>query len=459
VAGVTEATALAQATTLAKAKQATWWLVRNNGEHAHYGRYYAGRHRLAYATSKYRDAFGALFSAFGVNFCATAIDTVASRIEVSGFSADDPGVADDAWRSFTDLGLDGYLSTAFKQALVYGEAYLVADPKNKTITVEDSKQMYVVKDPADPTKIVFAFKAYIDVLDGFSYGIVYEPDKITYLRSREPSRIDPLTGLPSLLVPTMRTSGVEWTVAEEVSNPIGKVPIFVLANSPDANHRGRSALQSLVPVQDAINKLANDLIVASEFQAFRQRVVTGIEIPKNPETGEPLPAQQLEAAMSRLWAFEGENVKVTDLGEANLSNYSDAMRVLIGSFSVIAVLPPTYFVAVGSHSLSNVSGEAVAALELAHIARCEELTRLWRGPLTEAIRMALGIEERLDIEFRPIARPSLSTVADWAVKAKSVGVSSEEVFRAMGYTPTQIKKMLDAAPSRALATPDPRAGA
>ena len=434
-----------QAVKIANAKQATWWLIRNNTQHAHFGRYYAGHHRLAYATSKYRDAFGNLFSAFGLNFCATAIDTISSRIEVSGFSADDPAVADDAWRSYTNLGLDGYLPNAFRQALVYGESYLLADPKNKTVTIEDSRQMFVTKNPANPTEIVSAFKAWIDVLDGYSYGVLYTTDSITSFKSSEPSRIDPLTGMPSLLDPALRTSGVQWTIVDEQTNPIGRVPVFVLVNSPDANHRGRSALQSLVPIQDAINKLANDLIVASEFQAFRQRVITGIEIPKNPETGQPLPSQQLEAALSRLWAFEGENVNVTDLQEANLSNYADAMRVLIGSFSVVAVLPPTYFVAVGSHSLSNVSGEAVAALELAHVARCEELCRLWRAPISEALRLALGIEdENLQVEWRPVQRPSLAMLGDYAVKAASVGVPKEELFRIMGFSPTQIAKMIAA---------------
>jgi hypothetical protein len=78
-------------------------------------------------------------------------------------------------------------------------------------------------------------------------------------------------------------------------------------------------------VQDAINKLANDMVIASEFQAFRQRVLTGVEIPKNPETGEPLESQQLEAAMSRLWTFENPDAKVHDLEAASLANYTDAL--------------------------------------------------------------------------------------------------------------------------------------
>jgi hypothetical protein len=436
-----------QAQRMALAKQATWFLMIQAREYRHFENYYKGSHRLAYATSKYREAFGRLLAASALNFCEMAVNVVSARIEVAGFSADDAAVADAAWRAHQDLGLDGSLSVAYRQALVYGEAYLVSDPKAQTVTVEDTRQMFVQKNPANPTQIKYAFKGWLDTTTGFSWGILMEADTITTFRSREPSRIDPLTGLPSLLSPTLRAAGIDWQIVDEQPNPLARVPVFVLSHSPDANHRGRSALQSLIPIQDGINKLANDLIVASEFQAFRQRVLTGVEIPKNPETGKPLPTIELEASMSRLWSFEPTDAKVTELSETSLANYSDAIRTLIGSFSTIAVLPPTYMVAATGNHLSNVSGEAVAALELAHVARCEELQRQWRGPITEAMRLALGIDGSLNVEWRPVQRPSLSTLGDYVVKAASIGVPKEELFRALGYSPTQIAKMLAVATS------------
>lgn len=434
-----------QAARMALAKQATWFLMVQARNYKHFDNYYKGNHRLAYATSKYREAFGRLLSESALNFCELAVNVVSSRIEVAGFSADDTAVADSAWRAHQDLGLDGSLSVAYRQALIYGESYLLSDPKAQTVTVEDTRQMFVQKNPANPTQIKYAFKGYLDTTTGYSHGVLYEPDAITTFRSREPSRIDPLTGLPSLLSPNLRAAGIDWMIMDEQPNTLGRVPVFVLSHSPDANHRGVSALRNLIPVQDAINKLANDMIIASEFQAFRQRVLTGVEIPKDPETGEPLRKHQLEASMARLWSFEPAEAKVTDLAETSLANYSDAMRALIGSFGVIAVLPPTYLVGAIGSSLSNVSGEAVAALELAHVARCEELQRQWRGPITEAMRLALGIDGRLDVEWRPVQRPSLSTLGDYAVKAASIGVPKEELFRALGYSPTQIAKMLSAA--------------
>jgi hypothetical protein len=45
------------------------------------------------------------------------------------------------------------------------------------------------------------------------------------------------------------------------------------------------------------------MLLTSEFMAFPQRVLLGIEIPKDPVTGQPITAAQLQAAQSRLWAF------------------------------------------------------------------------------------------------------------------------------------------------------------
>jgi hypothetical protein len=43
----------------------------------------------------------------------------------------------------------------------------------------------------------------------------------------------------------------------------------------------------MVPLQDGVNKLITDMLVASEFAAFRQRWVTGIEIPRD-ENNNPI---------------------------------------------------------------------------------------------------------------------------------------------------------------------------
>src|SRR3954471_16873960 len=50
-----------------------------------YEAYYEGHHRLAFATSPFREAFGNLFVAFADNWCDLVVDASVERIGVEGF--------------------------------------------------------------------------------------------------------------------------------------------------------------------------------------------------------------------------------------------------------------------------------------------------------------------------------------------------------------------------------------
>ena len=52
-----------------------------------YENYYVGNHRMAFATSKFREAFGELFEAFATNWCGLVVDVAVERDEAD----------DDAW--------------------------------------------------------------------------------------------------------------------------------------------------------------------------------------------------------------------------------------------------------------------------------------------------------------------------------------------------------------------------
>ena len=60
--------------------------------------YYDGRHRLAFSSQKFRNAFGGLFSAFADNWMPLVVDAVEERLNVEGFRyGDDPDADKDAW--------------------------------------------------------------------------------------------------------------------------------------------------------------------------------------------------------------------------------------------------------------------------------------------------------------------------------------------------------------------------
>jgi hypothetical protein len=83
---------------------------------------------------------------------------------------------------------------------------------------------------------------------------------------------------------------------------------------------GQSDLKVVIPIQDALNKLLSDMLIGAEYQAFPQRVLLGVEIPKDPIDRQPMPAAQLQASQSRLWAFGNPDAKVAEFKAADLSS-------------------------------------------------------------------------------------------------------------------------------------------
>src|SRR5262245_61041502 len=51
--------------------------------------YYDGEQRIALATAKLRSAFGGLFVTFADNLCPAVVDSVADRLEITGFESVD----------------------------------------------------------------------------------------------------------------------------------------------------------------------------------------------------------------------------------------------------------------------------------------------------------------------------------------------------------------------------------
>ena len=115
-----------------------------------YEAYYEGEHPLQFATPKFREAFGNLFSAFADNWCQIVVDAPVERLKVIGFQVGG-SPSEEAWAIWQRNGLDVESVVAHTEAGKSGRAYLLVDPNggDPQITVEHSGQMYVATDPAN----------------------------------------------------------------------------------------------------------------------------------------------------------------------------------------------------------------------------------------------------------------------------------------------------------------------
>jgi hypothetical protein len=100
----------------------------------------------------------------------------------------------------------------------------------------------------------------------------------------------------------------------------------------DARRRPVSDLRNAIPLQDAINKTVLDMLIASEFAAFPQRVVLGVEAAKNPD-GTPIADADIKLAISKLLTFKDPTRRSTSSKRADLKNYVTALEPLVQHFA------------------------------------------------------------------------------------------------------------------------------
>jgi Phage portal protein, SPP1 Gp6-like len=390
--------------------------------------YYRGEHKLAFTTSQFREVFGALFSAFSDNWCDLIVDASAERLRVDGFRFGAEDADEAAWEIWQRNKLDAESDMAHTEAIKLGCAYALVeadDSGQAAIQIEGASNAIVAMDPAQGRRRLAGLRVWTDEWGAEHCG-VYLPDQVSWWRREsENARWQPDVG-----------SG---------TNTLGVVPLIPLANAPTLSERlGRSDIERVIDVQNAINKLCGDMIVASEFAAFPQRWATGIEIPINPATGERMAAQFLGAA-DRVWGVESENAKFGNFAVSDLTTYVRAIEMLIQHVAAQTRTPPHYLLgAMGSFP----SGESLKATETGLVAKVRRKMLSFGEGWEEAMRLAFAVEgdtakaELIDVETiwaNPESRIVGETV-DAATKLASIGVPRPALWEYVGASPQQIAR-------------------
>ena len=401
---------------------------------------FEGRHPLAFATSKWREAFGDLLATLNDNWCRIVVSASVQRLTVQGFRFGGEQNADkEAWAIWQDNGLDAEANLAHTEAVKLGESYwLVAPPDGSgapRITSEHPSQMIVACAAGDRRVRRAALKRWLDD-DGYIYATLYLPTALHKWRSQEKAK----NGyMPSQVNWQRRTDDPGG------ANPLGVVPVVPLRNAPTMLRGGQSDFAPGIPIQQAIDKLAQDMMVAAEFAAYRQRVMTGVEQAKYPEghakAGQNVP---MEMGISRLVTIEATDGKVFDLPASDLKNYTQAIDMLVQHFAAQTQTPPHYLLS----SIVNASGEALVAAESGLVSKVQDKQLAFGDGHEEAMRLAfraLRDKKRataMDAEtlWADAERRSFAQVVDGVVKLKDVNVPDEILWEDLGWSPQKVAR-------------------
>jgi hypothetical protein len=235
------------------------------------------------------------------------------------------------------------------------------------------------------------------------------------------------------------------------ANPFGEVPMVAFPNKPGLNGVGTSELRNIVPIQDAINKLNYDLLLASEFAAFPQKWAVNAPIEVGPDGKVKSP---WELGVDRILLAgppeEGASGLETKFGQfepAELANWINALESKLREIAVISRMPPHYLL---GQSGVFPSGESLRAAETGLVQKAKDRWRDYAEPLEHAMRLAarmaghtdIAANESLKTEWRDPETRTESEHLNALVQMATLGVPRQALWKRIPATPTEITDWL-----------------
>lgn len=421
------------------ARQASDQLWRN---------YYDGDHRLAFATDKFRNTFGAMFAAFADNLCPAIVDAVSDRLQVDGWGiAEGQAQPEDAGTIWDRNQMDRRAGEVHTEALRQGDSSVLVwggDDGKARLFPQRADLVSVEYSQEDPGQVSLAVKAWRierkpDGTGGRVRVNVYLPESVAKFVTSTATDGSSVTA--ANLVP-WEVEGEPWPLAHS----LGKVPVVPFANNAPVGQYGMSELRDVLPLQDALNKSVADMMVAMEYVAMPQRWATGVEIPTDAD-GNPKP--EWRPGVDRLWSTVAQDAKFGEFPQADLGAF---LRVQDGFRAEVARVSATPFHYLMLTTGDFPSGEAMKTAEQRFVSKVRDRMAGFGTSWGEVMSLALALEGHPNVRVEPDWRdPAPRSEVDHmnALKVKSdLGVPQEVLWREMGYTPEEVDDMTAKAESR-----------
>jgi len=390
--------------------------------------YYDGDHPLVYTNKRLEEIFAGLDAKFTENWCAVVVDSIADRVILSGFTAGDDATTKKLDSLWSDIELNLEADDAHLCTFVTGEAFLIVWPDEDNriqAYYNDSRLCHVFYDSENPRKKSFAAKWWDDV-DGYRRLTLYYPDRLEYyVSNKKAENISSAKAFqPDEEMPT-------------APNPYGEIPVFHFRTE---RRTIKSELDNAIPLQNGINKLLLDMMVAAEYGAFRQKYV----ISNAQSLG------KLKNAPNEIWDLPagdgvGQQTQVGEFSATDLSNYLEAIDKLAQAIGIITRTPKHYFFS----QSGDPSGEALIAMEAPLNKKAQDriarLTSTWRKIAAFALQVqGVAVPET---EITPIfEKPETvqpRTQAEIREISARTGIPLITLLRDEGWTEEQIAQMED----------------
>ena len=359
------------------------------------------------------------------NYCAPVVDAFIAKLRYKGMVIPDKKakeIIDEVWK---ENRMDAKMIQLHRIAAKKGDAYAIVWPDESEhiqIQVNPPELITPVIDPADANHVLY-YKKEWQVYNGketFARRDVFYLDRIERLYSKEGDTWSPYLGDGK---------------PDKYPNPYGVLPVVHFKNRIDEGTFGVSELADAIPIQDDINRLIMDMLMAAGYLGFGQTFIIGTtykQVTNNNPDG-------LDRNPGSGWIIPNENAKVGKLTADDMHGLLDAIKQEVQEMATITRTPLHYL----QSSAGTPSGISLQELEGPLVDKVRE-AQIGFGNAYEDINSLIltmqGIQEaETSILWQdPIQMVDVKKTQNDIVLYNGDALSRKQLLRNQGYTDDQI---------------------
>ena len=367
-----------------------------------------------------KNVLGLVRDSFTQNLCVTGYKSALAKENAP------------AWDIWQRNRMDARQAEIHRPAVTYGAAYVVVtdgDEGSVWKTRSPRQILAVYVDPQVDVWPQYAFEQWVDSTDAHPRwkAILYDEE---YIYPLDLGSVPALgtsqyeTALAASQYQTLMARSLNITdIGEPVRHGASHCPVVRFVNARDADDLIVGEIEPLIRLQQTLNSVNFDRLIASRFGAHPQKVITGWS---------GTAAEVLQASARRVWAFEDSDVKVDSFQPASLEQYNSVLEEITHHIAMVAQVSP------GSVAgrMVNLSAEALAASEANQqrklMAKRDSFGESWE----QCFRLAAEIEgdtataadTSSEVMWRDTEARAFGAIVDGVTKLTAAGVPIEELI-------------------------------
>jgi hypothetical protein len=410
-----------------------------------YDDYFEGEQPLRFMSPALKMELGDRVAELVINLPRYGVEAYDTRLDVEGFRIRGSDSSDDElWSIYQQNEGDLLSQQTHQELLALGRAYQIVGPGEDAevplITAESAFDCMHEDDPR--THDIYAgVKRWTDPDKSRWVTLYTEENRTTWYRTKGPWTQD---------------SQAEYDIKLNHLVPMMNQARMLGRFRPGKRDQrlGRSIFHDILPIVDALNKMATDMMVSGEFHAMPRRWATGLSSEDfTDEVGKAIDTWQL--MVGRIWATENDKAKMGQFQEADLKVFHETIKLLMQIAAQLLALPPHYL---GFSSVNPPSADAIRGSEVQLVKRAERLQttlggrheRVQRLILVEKTGKDLPAYRQIETLWRDPSTPTVAQKADATVKlvtakdgdGRSI-VPVQQAREDLGYTKAQQDRMDD----------------